>query len=300
MIDALIASTIALTVALVPAAIGGAIHRLSGIVNIGLEGHMLIGALVGAVASAWSGSWLVGLVLAATAGAASGLLVNLVITRMRGNEIIVGLGFNIVALGVVGYILRAGMGVSGTLRPEGLRRLPTIDVPGVADVPVLGALLSGQSPMFWFCLVLVPATAWLLGNTPWGLQLRATGALEPAAVSLGLRSLAIRDGAGLVAGLLSALGGATLSLGNVGLFNENMIAGRGYVALAAFYFGRSWPLPTALACLLFGFFDALQIRLQTGVGASADLLSTLPYLAVVVILTATALRELRRGSRRMV
>lgn len=297
MIDALLASTLVLTVPLVLAALGGAVHRRAGVVNIGLEAHMIVGALVGAIVSAATGSWAIAVVAAALAGAVTGLAMSLFITRGGANEIIVGLGFSIVAFGVIGFLLRAVFGTSGTLQPDGLVRLPAIVIPGVADIPVLGALLSGRDPLFWLCVVLVPALAWTLRNTRTGLRLRATGSGEAASASLGLRTSAIRDGAGAFAGALAALGGVALSLGAVGLFNENMTAGRGYVALAAFYFGRARPLPTALACLLFGFFDALQIRLQTSGGASADLISTLPYLAVVAVMAVTGYRLHRRGAR---
>jgi len=297
MIDLLLASALTLSVPLVLAALGGAIHRRAGVVNIGLEAHMIIGALLGAVVSGATSNWALGALAGMLAGAVSGGIMSLVITRLKGNEIIVGLGFNIVAFGVIGYVLRAGLGVSGTLQFDGLERLPKIVIPGVADVPILGALVSGKDPLFWLCVILVPVLAWLLRNTRWGVRLRATGASEPASASLGLRTLAIRDGAGIIAGALAALGGVALSLGTVGLFNENMTAGRGYVALAAFYFGRSRPLPTALACVLFGFFDALQIRLQTVGGFSADIISTLPYIAVVAVLAFTGIREHYRGAR---
>ncbi len=297
MIDLLIASALTLSVPLVLAALGGAIHRRAGVVNIGLEAHMIVGALFGAIVSGATSNWALGALAGLLAGAVSGGLMSLVITRLKGNEIIVGLGFNIVAFGVIGYVLRSVMGVSGTLQVPGLERLPKIVIPGVADVPILGALVSGKDPLFWLCIILVPVLVWLLRNSRWGIRLRATGASEPASASLGLRTLAIRDGAGIIAGALAALGGVALSLGTVGLFNENMTAGRGYVALAAFYFGRSRPLPTALACVLFGFFDALQIRLQTVGGLSADIISTLPYIAVVVVLAITGLREHHRGAR---
>lgn len=297
MIDLLIASTITLSVPLVLAALGGAIHRLSGIVNIGLEAHMILGALVGVVVSGVLHSWAAGALAGLIAGALSGLVMTVIITRLKGNEIIVGLGYNIVMFGVIGYVLRADFGVSGTLQVPGLERLPKIEIPGIADVPILGALISGKDPLFWLCVALVPLIAWSLRATAWGVRLRATGASAPASASLGLRTLAIRDGAGVIAGALAALGGVALSLGTVGLFNENMTAGRGYVALAAFYFGRSKPLPTALACVLFGFFDALQIRLQTVGGFNADIISTLPYIAVVVVLALTGARQHLRGAQ---
>jgi len=298
-IDAIIASALTLSVPLVLAALGGAIHRRAGVVNIGLEAHMLTGALFGAVVSGATGNWALGALAGLVAGAITGGLMSILITRLKGNEIIVGLGFNIVVFGVIGYVLRAGFGVSGTLQIDGLQRLPRIVIPGVSDVPVLGALISDKDPLFWLCIVLVPALAWMLRNSRWGVRLRATGASEPASSSLGLRTLNIRDGAGIIAGALAALGGVALSLGTVGLFNENMTAGRGYVALAAFYFGRSRPLPTALACVLFGFFDALQIRLQTVGGFSPDIISTLPYIAVVLVLALTGIREYSRSARKV-
>ncbi|ARJ04433.1 ABC transporter permease [Humibacter sp. BT305] len=299
MIDAILASALTLSVPLVFAALGGAIHRQAGVVNIGLEAHMITGAFIGALLSGWTGSWIVGTIAGVVAGAITGGIMSLLITRLHGNEIIVGLGFNIVTFGVIGYLLRSVFGVSGTLQPEGLERLPSLVIPGVADVPVLGAIVSGKDPLFWLAILAVPVLVWLFAHTRWGLRLRATGASEPASASLGLRTAGIRDGAGIIAGALAALGGVALSLGTVGLFNENMTAGRGYVALAAFYFGRSRPLPTALACLLFGFFDALQIRIQTSGGFSADIVSTLPYVAVVVVLAITGIRQYARSSRKI-
>lgn len=298
MIDAVLASTVLLSVPLVLAALGGAIHRRAGIVNIGLEGHMIVGAFVGVIVSGYTGNWILAAIAGLIGGAITGLLMNLLITRLDANQIIVGLGFNIVLLALIGYLLRAIFGVSGTLQFQGLERLPRWVIPSVDQVPVLGALISNKNPLFWLCLLLVPAIAWVLRNTRWGVRLRATGASPAASGSLGLQTARIQDVAGTIAGALAALGGVALSLGTVGLFSENMTAGRGFVALAAFFFARSRPLPTALACLLFGFFDAIQIRMQTAGGTSADLIGTLPYVAVVVVLALTGLREYRRSARR--
>jgi simple sugar transport system permease protein len=297
MIDQVLASAITLSVPLVLAALGGALHRQAGVVNIGLEGQMLAGALFAALVSGATRSWELGVLAGAAGGAAVGVLMSLTITRLRANEIIVGLGTNIVVLGVIGYWLRSERGVSGTLQVPGLERLPTWTIPGVADVPVLGALVSGKDPLFWTSIALVAVATWALARTRWGLRTRAVGASAPAATSLGLRTRGLQDAAGTLAGLLAGLGGAALSLGAVGLFNENMTAGRGFVAMAAFYFGRARPVPTALACLLFGFFDALQARLQIGGGYSASLIQTLPYVAVVVVLAWTGFRASRTTAR---
>ncbi|QYM75889.1 ABC transporter permease [Leucobacter luti] len=297
MIDSIINSTLLLAVPLVLAALGGAIHRRAGVVNIGLEGQMLVGAFSGIIASTATGSWLVGILVGGVGGALAGLVMSLVITRLSANEIIVGLGFNIVALGIVGFTLRAVYGVSGTLRFPNQPRLPRITIPGLDEVPILGAIFSGKDVLFWFAVLLVPFLAWAFANTRWGIRTRATGVSESATASLGVRTLGLRDAAGTIAGMLAGLGGVALALGVSGLFNENMIAGRGFVALAAFYFGRSRPLPTALACLLFSFFDALQIRLQTSGGFPSDLIQTLPYIAVVAVLAWAGYTGLRRRTR---
>lgn len=296
MIDALISSALLLAIPLVLPAMGGVLHRRSGVVNLGLEGQMLIGAFVGAVVSGAAGSWVVGVAAAALAGGVAGLLMSLVISRLHGNEIIVGLGFTIAIGGLAAYVLRGAYGVSGTLRVEGLDPLPKLVIPGIDGVPVLGALISGKDPLFWFCVVLVPVVALVLNRTVWGLRLRATGAAEDAASSTGLATRRIQDTAGALAGALSGIAGAHLVLGQAGLFNGYMVAGRGFIALAAFYFGRSRPWPTAAACVIFAAFDAGQIRLQTE-GVSAQLVQTLPYVAVIVALTVTGIRDSRHRAR---
>lgn len=297
MIDQILAAAITMTVPLVLAALGGAIHRQAGVVNIGLEGQMLAGALFAALLSGATHSWLIGSLGGAAAGAVVGFLMSLTITRLRANEIIVGLGTNIVVLGIIGYWLRSERGVSGTLQVDGLERLPALTISGLDSVPVVGAVLSGQTPLFWLSVVLVIVIGRALYATRWGLRTRAVGASPQASQSLGLRTHALQDTAGTFAGALAGLGGAALSLGSVGLFNENMTAGRGFVAMAAFYFGRSRPLPTALACLLFGFFDALQARLQIGGGYSASLIQTLPYIAVIFVLAYSGYRAHRSTAR---
>jgi simple sugar transport system permease protein len=282
MIQGLVMSALLLWTPLALAALGGLLHRVSGVVNIGLEGQMLAGALIGALVSGATGNWVAGVLAAGAASGVLGLLMSLCITRLGANEIITGLGFTIVISGLIGYLLRSVFEVSGTLRVAGLDPLPEI---------------AGLDPLFWLTIVLVPVIAWALKNTSAGLRLRATGAGFDAAGALGLPANRIRDIAGALAGVFAGIAGAHLVLGQVGLFNEDMVAGRGFIALAAFYFGRSRPLPTALACLLFAVFDAAQARLQTA-GVPAQLIQTLPYLVVIAVLTVTAVRDVRGKARR--
>lgn len=285
-----VSSSLLLVVPLLLAAIGGLLHRASGVVNIGLEGQMLVGALIGIVFSALSGNWIIGVLVAIIVSAFSGWLMTLVITRLQANEIIVGLGFNILVAGIIGFILKWKMGVSGTLRLDGLDRIPRWTIPGISDVPVLREVLSGKDVIVVLAILLVPACAWFLKNTRYGLRLRAAGDSPAAAESLGISTKRMRESAGALAGALAGLGGAYLSLAQVGLFNSQMIAGRGFIALAAFYFGRNKPVPTALACLLFAFFDALQVSLQTGT-ALGGLLTTLPYVIVVIALALSGYQQ---------
>ncbi|MEV4314326.1 ABC transporter permease [Actinocrispum sp. NPDC049592] len=280
MIQGLLHSSLLLWTPLVLAALGGLLHRVSGVVNIGLEGQMLGGALIGAIVS--QQGWFLGTLAAGATGGLLGLLMSLCITRLGANEIIAGLGFTIVISGLIGYLLRSVFDVSGTLRVNGLDPLPEI---------------LGMDPLFWLAIVLIPAITWALRHTAAGLRLRATGDGFDAAGALGLPVNRIRDTAGVLAGVLAGMAGAHLVLGQVGLFNEDMVAGRGFIALAAFYFGRSRPWATALACLLFAVFDAGQARLQTE-GVPAQLIQTLPYVVVVVVLTATAVRDSRGKARR--
>jgi simple sugar transport system permease protein len=177
------------------AALGGLLHRVGGVVNIGLEGQMLAGAFVGALVSGATQNWVLGVLAAGVAGGVLGLLMSLAITRLDASEIIAGLGFTIVVSGLIGYLLRAVFDVSGTLRVAGLDPMPR---------------WLGTDPLFWLAVVLVPASWWALGNTVAGLRLRATGDGFDAAGALGLPVRRIRDTAGVLAGLLAGIAGAHL------------------------------------------------------------------------------------------
>jgi len=288
MIDNVLFDAILMTTPILLAAIGGLINRVGGIVNIGLESMMVAGALVALVVSAESGSWLLACLAAALAGAVVGGLMSLVITRLHANEIVVGLGFNILVASLIRFMLKAAWKTAGTLTLPNVVMLPHIVIPGVDGVPILGAIVSRHDPLTWLGWIATAATAWVLARTRFGLRLRAAGAAESAAAALGLKPLNIRDVSTMIAGAFAGLGGAQLAIGVVGLFNEGIVSGRGFIALAAFYFGRNRPWPTAGATLLFGLFDAIQIRLQ-GEGMPSELVQMLPYVTVILALLSSAL-----------
>ena len=297
MIDAFLSAAILMTTPILLAAIGGLINRIGGLVNLGLESMMLAGALTAVEVSAATGDAGLAALAAAGVGGLVGLAMSLVVTRLKANEIIVGLGFSVLVAGFVRFLLKSLYGVSGTFNPPGVAMLPRFDIPWLDNVPVVGAILSHQDGLTWFAWALVPATAFALNRTRWGLRLRATGSAEATVRAVGLAPLTIRDVSTVIAGALSGLAGAHLSIGVVGLFNEGITGGRGFIALAAFYFGRTSPWRTALGALLFGVFDAAQIRLQ-GHGAPAEIVQTLPYVIVIVVLTALAFTDRRRLAKR--
>jgi ABC-type uncharacterized transport system permease subunit len=283
-------SALVMTTPLILTALGGLLHRASGIVNVGLDAMILLGALTSLIVAS-GGHWLQALIAAALASGLSCWLMSLCITRLSANEIIVGLGLNIAMAGAVRFYLKAVHGSSGNLRLPDVARLPKIELP----LPgVLGAVLSGHSVLTWFAWTLIPVTAWALGRTALGLRLRACGTSAASARALGLKPERMREGAGFVAGALAGLAGAYLSIGIVGLFNEGITGGRGFIALAAFYFGANRPWATAACTLLLGIFDAVQIRLQ-GRGFPVELIQTLPYIIVIVVLLAIGLSTRHRA-----
>jgi ABC-type uncharacterized transport system permease subunit len=285
--------------AILLAAMGGLVNRHGGVVNIGLEGKMLAGAFVAVSVSARTGSALAGVVTAALAGGALGLLFSWTITRLGADQIIAGLGLNLLVLGLIGYLLPVRFGVQGTYLPEGLVGLPDVDLPGIGAIPGLGSVLSGHDPLTYAAWLSVPLVAAFLYRTAAGIALRATGADEEAARAAGVATLRWRDLSTVVAGALAGLAGAQLALGVVTLFNKNMTGGRGFIALAAFYFGAARPWPTAAAALLFGVFEAASFRYGSS-GLAPQLVQMLPYLAVVLGLTLVAVRRswgVRRRAR---
>lgn len=295
MTEQILAAAILLATPLLLAAIGGLVNRQAGIVNIGLEGKMLAGAFAAVVASAATGSWLLGVLAAAVAGAAIGWLFALAITRLGANMIIAGLGLNVLIAGALGFVLSLVWGSSGTLRIEGVDLLPRVLPDAVAGLPVVGRTLAALDPLTLLAWITVAALPFLLGSTRIGLWVRATGNAPKVVRSVGLSPRVIQEATTAFAGFFAGLAGAHLALASIGIFNEGLTAGRGFIALAAFYFGRDRPWQTAAACLMFGLLDASQIRLQTA-GFPPRLIGAVPYLTVLLALIFTQVRY-RRSMR---
>jgi simple sugar transport system permease protein len=263
------------------AALGGMFSERSGVVNIGLEGLMLIGAFAGVVGSFASGSATVGLLVGLAAGLVFALVHAVMTITFDADQIISGTAINLLALGGTGLLMELVFGSGGTSpRVAGFSALR---IPVLADIPVLGPALFDQSIFVYLLYLLVPVCFFVLYRTPLGLRLRATGeepeAVDAAGLSVGrLRYL----GVGL-SGVLAAFGGAYLSMSLLSAFTENMTGGRGFIALAALIFGRWNPVGAFSAALLFGFAQALVIRGFEG-SIPLEFVQMFPYLLTIAAL----------------
>lgn len=286
----LIAAMLRFATPLAFAAIGGVLNERAGIVNIGLEGMMLAGAFFGIWATAWSGSWVIGILFAMLFGGFLALIHAFFSIHLRTDQIVSGFAINFLALGLTGYLFRSIYGTQGT--PSDVDRIPDVRLPGIREIPFVGDIFGQLNLMIWLMLALV-VTAWLvLFKTPVGLRLRAVGEHPRAADTVGVNVYVVRYLAVVASGMLAALGGAYLSIGFTGTFNENMTAGRGFIALAAVILGKWSPLGAFGATLLFGFGFAVSIPLQREADISANLLSTLPYVLTLIALVGVIGRSI--------
>jgi general nucleoside transport system permease protein len=282
----LVAATLRFATPLAFAAMGGIFSERSGVVNIGLEGMMLMGAFFGIWGAIATGSWVGGILIAMIFGGLLALIHAFFSIHLRADQIVSGFAMNFLALGLTGYLFIHIYGLGGT--PTGVPRVPTVNLPFLNDVPLVGGFLGpvfGQlNLMIWVMLLVVAASFVVLFKTPLGLRIRAVGEHPKAADTVGISVYKVRYFAVVLSGMLAALGGAYLSIGFVGTFGQNMTAGRGFIALAAVIFGKWRPIPALGACLLFGFASGLAQRLQTQADVSVNLISTLPYILVLAAL----------------
>lgn len=285
------ASTLRLSTPLILVAMAGLLSYQVGLINIALEGLMLIGAFAAVVLGVELGSAWSGVLLACVVGAIGGAFFALFVTDLRADLIVAGLAMNFLALGGTAYLLQILFGVQGSYTPAELESLPVLDVPGLSDLPVLGKVLFRHSPLVYISWIAIPLTAIFLYRTVPGIHIRAVGEDPEAARTVGISVRGMQYLALVLGGLLCGLAGAHLAVGDLALFRENMTGGRGFIGLAAVYFAAGRPRMAALACLLFGFFEALQFRLQTTSNVPTQFFQMLPYLMVVLMLVAISIRK---------
>jgi ABC-type uncharacterized transport system permease subunit len=262
----------------------------SGVVNIGLEGMMLMGAYFGAYGADLTHSWVSGLFIGVAAGAALAFIHAIFSIHLRADQIVSGTAVNFLALGITGYLYNQHYGNEGT--PDNLPSIPDVNLSWLGDIPPHGfghfleVAFGHLNLMIWLSVLLLPIASILMFRSWIGLRLRSVGEHPRAADTVGISVYRTRYAAVTISGALAALGGVFLSLGYVGSFTENMTAGRGFIALAALIFGGWRPLGAFSACLLFGFSSALAQRLPDLSGSESAawpvLFQALPYALTLI------------------
>jgi simple sugar transport system permease protein len=288
--SALFAAMLRYATPLLFAALGGVMSERSGVINIGLEGMMLMGAFFGILGADITGSWLLGLII----GMASGVLLALVhavfAVTLRADQIVSGFSMNLLALGITGFFYIDHYGTQGT--PDNVPRAPDVKLPGIKDIPFVGDVIGQMNILIWLGLLTVLLLWVLLFRTPAGLRIRSVGENPLAAETAGLSPVRIRYRAVAASGALAAAGGAYLSIGFVGSFTENMTAGRGFIGLAVMICGRWLPQGALVFALLFGFFTALAQRLPVFSPSAATLFQALPYVVTLIAVAGVVGRSI--------
>ena len=286
----LILATVRLAVPLLFISLAELYGQRSGMVNIGLEGIASIGALVGFLTCYITGSAWIGIACAAVAG----ILVNMIYAfstiTLCADHTVYGMAINIFAPALASFIYRIYFGTGSDLKQ--VKPMATIAIPGLKNIPFLGPLLFDQTPMVYLAFLLVIFTAVFFSRTRAGLNYKSVGEHPKAAATLGIPVIGIKYLGCVICGALAGIGGAYLTTCYSSTFSEGTVAGRGFIALAAVIFGRWRAGGVLLACLFFGFCDALQIRLQVaGIGIPYQFFQMIPYLATVVALTLIGTKQ---------
>ena len=277
-LTAILVSTVLSATPLLLAAAGELVTEKSGVLNLGVEGMMIVGAVVGFGVELDSGSAVAGFAAAAAAGALLAALFGILTLLFLANQVATGLALTIFGLGLSALIGAAYIG-------KPLPNLPRLDIPGLSDLPVIGPLIFGQDAMVYLSVALTVAIAWFLSRTRAGLVLRSVGENQEAAHALGYRVRRIRLLAVLFGGAMAGLGGAYLSLAYTPLWSQAMTSGRGWIALALVVFATWKPWRLLLGAYLFGFFSIVQLHAQgLAVPIAPEFLSMLPYLATILVL----------------
>jgi simple sugar transport system permease protein len=291
--SALLAATLRAATPLTFAALGGIFNERAGVVNIGLEGMLLMGAFFGFLGADKLGSWWAGLLCAIVAGASMAAIHAFVSIHLRADQIVSGTAINFLALGITGYFFIEVYTDQGT--PGDVDYTPEITIPGLADVPFLGDAIGTLNVFIWAAVAFVVISHFALFRTSVGLRLRSVGEHPKAADTVGISVYGVRYAAVILSGALAGIGGAYLSNGITHSFNENLSAGRGFIALAAVIFGRWRPFGAFAACLLFGFTEALALRLPGAYGedqAWTTLFRALPYIVTLIVVAGVVGRSI--------
>jgi general nucleoside transport system permease protein len=268
------------------AALGETLVERGGIVNLGIEGMMALGAFLG-VWGASTQSWGTGLLLGAIAGGSLGLLMGLAVLKGGVNQIVAGIAITLLGIGLADYLFQVWQpsGRSAVVVPL----VPIVRLPLFERLPVIGGAFFAQSPLTYLAVVAVLVTSFALRRTTPGLKLRAVGDDPDAAELRGVDVIAARIVSLILGGALAGFAGATITVGYLGSFSSDVTAGRGYVAIAVVIIGRWSPIGAMLGALVFALFDSVALLAQSGsMGLPVEFFSSLPYAMTLVALVLTA------------
>jgi ABC-type uncharacterized transport system permease subunit len=282
LIISILNTTIRMATPLAFASIAGTISEKAGIIALGLEGYMVAGAFTGVVFAHYFGSAIIGVIGAAIGGAVIGLIFGILCVRYKADQIVAGLGVNILTPGLASVLMVAIWDNKGKSDP--VSQLAKIDIPIIRNIPIIGDIISGHISLFYVMLLVMLISWIIIYKTPLGIRLRATGENSDVVDSIGLSSNKIKFVAVIISAVLAAIGGSFLSLGQLNFYSKDMVAGRGFIAVAIFVFAKWNPVHCVLVSLLFGFTEALQLRLQT-LAIPSQFLSMLPYIFAIVVLS---------------
>lgn len=278
---------------LIFAALGASICTQAGVVNLGLEGIMLISALMGVLGSVWGGSLISGAII----GILSGTLVSVIFAYfhlvLKANNVLCGTAVNTVATGLTVFVLQIVTGEKGNSSSLQSFVFPNIDIPVIKNIPIIGEIVSGHNALTYIALIMVFVVWFLCNKTPLGLRMRAIGESPDVASSVGQSVSKIQFLAIILCGILTSLGGMYLSMGYLDMFVRDMTAGRGFIALAACSMGRATPIGALVSAMIFAFFDGLSNILQI-LKIPSEFIQMLPYLSTIIGLTIYSIQKRAR------
>ncbi|NPV70246.1 MAG: ABC transporter permease [Firmicutes bacterium] len=276
-------ATVRMSVPILLSAVGGVYSERSGVVNLGLEGTMLAGCLAGVLGSHYLGSPWLGMMAAIVAGLVTALVFAFVTVTLAVNQVLAGTALNFLCTGLTGFFFRAIFGI--TTSPVKVPAFKVMPVPLLSGIPFAGPVFFTHVPLVYIAYLILPVAQFVLYRTRLGLKIRAAGEHPRALDTVGVNVFAVRYLCLLVCGALSAMGGAVLSLGELNMFAEEMTAGRGFMAMAAVVLGKWTPFGALGAAILFGFAEAIQLRVQAlGFRIPPEFPLMLPYVLTMVTL----------------
>ena len=283
-----LASTLRLMTPILFVAMGGAFGHKASVLNIGLESFMAFSAFFSMYGSYLFESAWMGLLFGVVSATLASCVFAVFVLPFQSNAVVVGIALNLAGWGATTFLLDALLNTRGVFIDPRIKSFAPIDLPIIKDIPYIGEIISGQNILVYLSLILMVVCYIVMYKTPFGLRLRGVGIKAVAAQTVGINAVKYKWIAILISGVFSGLGGAYLTIGGSSMFTENISAGKGFLALAAIMVGNGHPIKTALACLVFGYTQALSVTLQS-MGLPSQIVISVPYLITIAIMFVSAI-----------